>query len=558
MKNKTFYLFLGISLGFLLSFSAVHLLNDEITNEAISKAANIIGLNFTEAERDSMIEGLADNREKYKTLRSFPLKNSVPPALIFNPVPVGNTFNHRQKPVEFSVPDNVPLPDDKSKLAFYPVTKLASLIKDRKISSVELTKFFLERLKRYDDTLHAVVTLTEELALEQARKMDAELANGNYRGPLHGIPYTLKDLLAVKGYKTTWGATPYKNQMINKNATVYKRLKKAGAVLVAKTSLGALAYGDVWFGGKTRNPWNLEQGSSGSSAGPAAVTAAGLAPFSIGTETWGSIVSPSTRTGVTGLRPTFGRVSRYGAMALSWTMDKIGPITHTVEEAAIVFNAIYGPDGQDQSLVDLPFNYDGQISLDTLTIGYVKAAFEEDYPNKENDQRTLKVLRDLGADLVPIELPDIPVYAMTIILNAEAAAAFNQLTLSNQDSLLVRQGENAWPNIFRTSRFIPAVEYILANRVRYKLIQKMYDIMQKVDVYVAPSFGRNLLLTNLTGHPAVVLPNGFDEKGGPTGHSITFIGGLYDEGTLLEVAKVYQQATGFHKKHPGMFTKKLK
>lgn len=384
--------------------------------------------------------------------------------------------------------------------------------------------------------------------------MDTELAKGNYRGPLHGIPYTLKDLLAVKNYKTTWGAAPYKNQYINKNSTVYKRLKEAGAVLIAKTSLGALAMGDVWFGGKTRNPWNLEQGSSGSSAGPAAVTAAGLAPFSIGTETWGSIVSPSTRTGVTGLRPTYGRVSRYGAMALSWSMDKIGPITHTVEDAAIVFNAIYGPDCLDQSLVDLPFNYDSQISLDTLTIGYVKGAFEEDYENSENDQQTLTKLRGFGAHLVPIELPDMPIYAMTIILQSEAAAAFNKLTLSNRDTLLVQQDESAWPNSFRTSRFIPAVEYILANRMRYKLIQKMYDIMQKVDLYVCPTFGgSNLLLTNLTGHPAVVLPNGYDEENGTTGRSITFIGKLYDEGTLLEVANVYQQATGFHKKHPEMF-----
>lgn len=556
MKNKIYFLFLGLTLGFLLSFTAAYLLNSEITSRAITQAANIIGLHFTEAERDSMIEGLTDNREKYKTLRSYPLKNSVPPALVFNPIPVGKTFSHLQKPVEFHIPNNVKIPEDMTELAFYPVTKLASLIKSRKISSVELTKFFLNRVQQYGDTLNAVITITKELALKQARKMDAELANGHYRGLLHGIPFTLKDLLAVKGYKTTWGAAPFKNQTINENATVYKRLKKEGAVLIAKTSMGALAMGDVWFGGKTRNPWNLEQGSSGSSAGPAAVTAAGLAPFSIGTETWGSIISPSTRTGVTGLRPTYGRVSRYGAMALSWSMDKIGPITHTVEDAAIVFNAIYGPDRYDQSLIDLPFNFDSRISLDTLTIGYVKATLEWDYDNKKNDHQTLQKLRDLGAHLIPIELPDMPIYAMTIILDAEAAAAFNKLTLSNRDSLLVRQAEGAWPNSFRSSRFIPAVEYILANRMRYKLIQKMYDVMQKVDLYVCPSFGgSNLLLTNLTGHPAVVVPNGYDEDGGTTGHSITFIGRLYDEGTLLEVASAYQQATGFHKRHPKMFLK---
>lgn len=556
MKNKIFYILIGTSFGFLLSFSAFKLINNEITEQQISSAANIIGLNFTRAERDSMIEGLMDNRESYKTLRSYDLPNSVPPAFVFNPIPVDKTFNHKQIPIIWDIPQNVSLPQDLSTLAFYPIKKLASLIKNRKISCVDLTKIFLTRLKEYGDTLHAVITLTEDLALKQAQKLDAEIANGHYRGPLHGIPYTLKDLMAVKGFKTTWGAAPYKNQIIDENATVYKRLKKAGAVLLAKTSLGALAMGDVWFGGKTRNPWNLEQGSSGSSAGPAAVTSAGLAVFSIGTETWGSIISPSTRTGVTGLRPSYGRVSRHGAMALSWSMDKIGPITHTVEDAAIVFNAIYGPDGLDQSLVDLPFNYDGEISLDTLTIGYLKAAFDDDYRNKENDKKTLEVLRKLGVNLVPIELPDIPIYSMSVILDAEAATAFDKLTRSNRDSLLVRQGDGAWPNSFRTSRFIPAVEYITASRMRYKLIQEMYSMMQKVDLYISPSFGGgNLLLTNLTGHPAVVVPNGFDKDGGLTGHSITFIGRLYDEGTLLEVANVYQQATDFYKQHPAMFTK---
>lgn len=552
MDKRIFYLLLGITIGFILAFKTITLSGSEITKEAISKAAGIIGLEFTEAEKDSMITELENTREDYRTVRSLKLENSISPALLFNPVPVGKSFDKEQRPVEWDIPKNVSLPENRSDLAFYTVAELSSLIKNRKISSVELTRFFLGRLKEYGDTLEAVVTLTEDRALEQAKKLDRELAEGNYRGPLHGIPYGLKDLFAVKGYKTTWGAMPYKSQQINVTATVAKKLEEAGAVLVAKTTLGALAYGDVWFGGKTRNPWNLEQGSSGSSAGSAATTSAGLVPFAIGTETWGSIVSPSNRTGTTGLRPTFGRVSRYGAMALSWSMDKVGPITRSVEDAAIIFNAIYGPDDLDQSVVDLPFNYDSDVDLSELKIGYVKPAFKNDYYNHKRDSLTLVKLRELGADLIPIELPDYPVSPLSYILTAEAAAAFDQLTLSNKDDEMVRQGKNAWPNLFRAARFIPAVEYIQANRARQVLIQKMDSLMQKVDVYACPTYGaNNLLLTNLTGHPSVVLPNGFDDEGEPT--SITFTGDLFDEGTLLAVAKKYQEATRFHEKHPPLF-----
>lgn len=553
MKNKIFYTLFGISLGFVLAFGARSYLQSEITPEDIQHASDLIGLEFTAAEKDSMIEELQNSRESYQTLRNLKLDNSVSPALIFNPIPTGKTFHKTEQPENWNIPKDVALPKDRSELAFYTVKELASLIKQRKISSVELTKFFLDRIKQYGDTLEAIVTVTKELALEQARKMDQELKNGNYRGPLHGIPYGLKDLFAVEGYKTTWGAEPYKNQTIEKTATVAKKLEEAGAVLIAKTTLGALAYGDVWFGGKTKNPWDLEQGSSGSSAGSAAGTSAGLFPFAIGTETWGSIVSPSNRTGVTGLRPTFGRVSRHGAMALSWSMDKVGPITRSVEDAAIVFNAIYGPDGKDQSVIDLPFNYKSDVDISELKIGYVKSAFENDYYNQKRDSLTLAKLRDLGAELIPIELPDYPTNALSFLLTAEGAAAFSQLTLSNRDDQMVRQGKNAWPNLFRAARFIPAVEYIQANRARQVLIQKMESVMQKVDVYVCPTYGAdNLLLTNLTGHPSVVLPNGFTDDGHPT--SITFMGDLFDEGTLLGVAQKYQQATNFHTKHPAMFT----
>jgi Asp-tRNA(Asn)/Glu-tRNA(Gln) amidotransferase A subunit family amidase len=310
----------------------------------------------------------------------------------------------------------------------------------------------------------------------------------------------------------------------------------------------------VWFGGKTRNPWNLEEGSSGSSAGSAAGTSAGLFPFAIGTETWGSIVSPSNRTGTTGLRPTFGRISRHGAMALSWSMDKVGPITRSVKDAAIVFNNLYGPDGKDQTIVDLPFNYKSDIDFSKLKIGYTKSAFNDDYNNRKRDSLTLAKLQELGADLIPIKLPDFPTSSLSFLLTAEGAAAFNQLTLNDKDDEMVRQGKNAWPNLFRAARFIPAVEYIQANRARRLLIQKMDSLIQKVDIYVSPTYGgNNLLLTNLTGHPSVVLPNGFTEKGQPT--SITFIGDLFDEGTLLGIAEKYQQATDFHTRHPQMFSK---
>ncbi|MGB7294545.1 MAG: amidase, partial [Candidatus Aminicenantales bacterium] len=351
-------------------------------------------------------------------------------------------------------------------------------------------------------------------------------------------------------YKTTWGAKPYEDQVIDDNATVIERLEEAGAVLVAKLTLGALAMGDIWFGGKTRNPWNYEQGSSGSSAGPAAATAAGLVGFAIGTETWGSIVSPSTRCGVVGLRPTFGRVSRAGAMALSWSMDKIGPICRSVEDCALVFEAIRGPDGKDLSVVDLPFDWDSELALDSIRIGFLKKAFDEDHKTKKNDDAALEVLRSAGMELVPFELPeDLPVEPLAIILSAEAAAAFDELTRSNRDDLMVRQDRGAWPNAFRQARLIPAVEYIQANRIRTLLMGAMAERMQEIDVYVAPSFGgNNLLLTNLTGHPAVVLPNGFDEKGSPT--SISFIGGPYDEALTLRVALAYEQATDFHTKHP--------
>lgn len=524
---------------------------EPVTPALIAAAEKIIGLQFNQAERDSMLGDLQENLENYEKIRQVPLPNSVPPALAFNPAAVGMTFETHRRPPVWSTPAKSTAPANIEALAYASIGELAELLRTRKVTSTQLTQMYLSRLKKYGPQLECVITVTEELALAQARRADAEIAAGKYRGPLHGIPYGAKDLLAAKGYKTTWGSVPFKDQVIDEDATVIKKLEAAGAVLVAKLTLGELAWGEVWFGGKTRNPWNLEQGSSGSSAGSAAATAAGLVAFAIGTETWGSIVSPSTRCGVTGLRPTYGRVSRAGAMALSWSMDKIGPICRTVEDCALVFNAIYGPDGLDQTLVDLPFNYNPKVDLSKLRMGYLKRAFEKDSTNRVTNEATLAKLRELGAQLIPLELPDLPFEALTMILSAEAAAAFDELTRSGKDDLLVRQIKNAWPNAFRSARFIPAVEYIQANRVRHLVMQAMAEMMKNIDVYVAPSFDDNLLLTNLTGHPSVTLPNGFNGKGSPI--SITFMGNLYGEALTLAVAKAYQDATDFHQKHPPLF-----
>ncbi len=553
IRKELKYFVCGTLAGFVF-FGVLYIIPAEqnnITIENISHAENIIGLSFSEAERDSMIDGLSQYRSSYEAIRAYGLNNSIPPALTFDPLPLGYSFDTNDSGLDLENLSNVQLPDDPDDLAFYSIRELAGLIRTRQITSIQLTEFYLDRLKKFDPVLECVITFTEEHAIQKAREADEEIAAGNYRGPLHGIPYGIKDLFSTRGYKTTWGAVPFKDQMIDYDATVVQKLDEAGAVLVAKLTLGALAWGDVWFGGRTRNPWDITQGSSGSSAGSAAVVAAGLVPFAIGTETWGSIVSPATVNGVTGLRPTYGRVSRYGAMALSWSMDKVGPLTRNAEDAAIVFDAILGPDGRDRTVYDFPFSYNPDINISELRIGYVKKDFEADYPFHSQDSLSLEVLRNLGAELVPIELPDLPVSALSFILSVEAAAAFDELTRSGRDSLMVRQIKNAWPNVFRQARFVPAVEYINANRIRYELIQRMHELMGTVDLYVAPSWqGPNLLLTNLSGHPCVVVPNGFSEQGTPT--SISFTGRLFDEGRILSLAYEFQKATGYHKKHPSM------
>lgn len=542
-RNKIILIITSVSL------LAFFLFSPKITKEQIDGAEKIIGLNFTDAEKDSMLDNLNEQLTNYENIRKIDLPNSIPPAIMFNPIPIGFQINHEQKPIKFSNYSNVKLPLNKDDLAFYSIGELAHLIKTRKITSTELTKFFIERLKKYGPVLHSVITLTEERALAEAKKADEEIAKGIYKGMLHGIPYGVKDLLSTKKYKTTWGSVPFKEQLIDEDATVIKKLHEAGAVLCAKLTMGELAWGDVWFGGMTRNPWDTTKGSSGSSAGSASSVSAGLLPFAIGTETWGSIVSPSTVCGVSGLRPTYGRVSRNGAMALSWSMDKIGVIGRNAEDLAIVFNEIRGLDENDLSLIDAAFNYNPKVNFNKLKIGYLKNDFAKKYPFHDNDSIALNKLKELGAELIPIELPNIATEDLSFILSAEAGAAFDELTRSNKDDLLVRQIKNAWPNVFRSSRFIPAVEYINANRIRFLLIQEMKKLFDKIDLYVSPSWvGNNLLLTNLTGHPCVVVPNGFSKNGTPT--SFTFIGNLFDEAKIVAVAKAFQDATDHHKKHP--------
>ena len=536
-----------------------------VTEEMIRQAEWITGMEFSDQERELMLRGVSQKLDQYAQLREVPLDTEVPPALAFDPAPwAGNAARGSNGVVEISEPAARRRPDSSEDLAFATVTELAALVRTRQVSSVELTRLYLDRLRRYDPVLYCVITYTEELALNQAERADREIAAGRYRGPLHGIPWGAKDNLAVPGYRTTWGAMPYKDQVLSQKATVAARLEEAGAVLVAKLSKGAFN-GDVWFGGQTRNPWNPERGSGGSSAGSAAATAAGLVGFSIGTEESGSIVGVSRRCGVTGLRPTFGRVSLYGTAPGGWSTRKVGPIARSVEDCALVLHAIHGADGLDPSAVDRPFHWPLRRDVRSLRVGYVESLFELDRTEywggefeaaqrewQELDWRTLEVLRELGIELIPIELPNrYPVSAaLGLIMNAETATAFDELTRSGRDDLLVQ------PNAgLLGGQLIPAVEYIRANRIRTLVMEEMERLMSEVDVYVSPTgTGQGTVpLTNLTGHPSVVLPNGYgfqnsSGRGGVAG--ITFMGKLYGETELLALAHAYQQVTDFHLQRP--------
>lgn len=526
---------------------------DRVTIADVQSAEKITSLRFSESKADSMLSDLQERSHTYDQMHRYNLDNGIPFTLAFSPVLPYMKFNEKQQDVTFKLP-LTDLPANKEVLAFYNIKQLASLIKSGKITSTELTKIFIDRLKRFGDTLHCVVSITEDIALKAAVKADEEIKAGHYRGLLHGIPYGLKDLFSVKGTKTTWGAVPYKDQVLENDSYVYTKLKEAGAVLVAKLTTGALAMDDYWFGGRTRNPWNINTGSSGSSAGPASATVAGLVPFAIGTETYGSIISPSTVCGATGLRPTFGSISRYGAMALAWSLDKVGPICRSAEDAAIVFYYLHGTDGMDASAVAMPFNYKEKVDISKLKIGYATNYFVKG-DTLGNETEFLNVLKSAGANLQATNFPDSLVYPFDIIglvIGSESSAAFDAFTRMGLDDQMERQGKGEWPNYFRSSRFIPAAEYINANRHRYLLMQKINAFMEKFDVVICPTWGgHQAAITNLTGHPALTIPTGFNKKNLPTG--ITLIGNLYDEATLLEVAKIYQDATLWNKMHPILF-----
>ena len=531
--------------------------SQRLARRDVVSTQKLIGLQFSKSEIDTMLSYLQDNRKGYDSMRKYKLSNDVAPAVLFSPKPNSFEWKKRDRQCEWQVKP-IELPDNTHEIAFLPVTELAYLIQQKKITSTALTRIYLDRLKQFGDTLKTVVTITESLALQQAAQADEEIAQGKYRGLLHGIPYGIKDLFAVPGYKTTWGAEPYQQQVINAKAEVVQRLEDAGAVLVAKLTTGALARGDVWFGGKTKNPWDLKQGASGSSAGSASATAAGLVPFAIGTETLGSVLSPSARCGITGLRPSFGSISRDGCMTLSWSMDKVGVIARSAQDCALVFHAIKGSNGKklsDQAL-DYEFGFKPRPNLTGLKIGYFKKMFDKDTTvTRKIDSVALQVLRQLGAQLVEVEMPDsIPFDAFDIILRAEAGSFFDELVRSHQDRLMSEQDKGSRANSLRQARFISAVEYLQANRFRKVLIEKFNQIVSGFDVLIAPANGRNIsLATNLTGHPAMAIPNGFDKKGRPT--SITFIGNLYDEAPLLEAAFLFQQNTEWNERHPKFFLK---
>lgn len=569
----------------------------KITVEMISDAAAIADVPIPVEDREMMLRNLQNATKNYEQIYALHMPNGVQPAMIFDPLTSTNMhFEQAKRPLQMSAAPAIAarhVPKDLEEIAFATVRELAEMIRTKKVSSTALTQVYLARLKRYDPLLHFVITLTEDRALTQAKEADRDIAAGKYRGPLHGIPWGAKDLLAVKGYPTTWGAEPYKDQTIDEDATVVKRLDSAGAVLLAKLTLGALANGDHWFGGITRNPWNPDQGSSGSSAGPSSATAAGCVGFAIGSETLGSISSPSTRCGVTGLRPTFGHVPRTGAMALSWSQDKLGPICRAVEDCALALDAIYGPDGEDRSVQPAAFSWDARQDWRKFRVGFLESEFKFDraaleervknfrgvtdaekqqiitsaeYDQKFNDA-ALQKLRDMGVKMTPIELPKLPYQPMVTILDVEAAAAFDELTRTGRDKLLGDQTPGGWANTFRVARFVPAVEYVQANRAKFLAMQAVAKAFEGYDVIVAPTNGEQLTVTNLTGHPALILPNGFrgddappavkgkdgmvGNYGGPgTPVSLTFLGPLYGEEKMLAFGRAYQDATKFHLLHP--------
>jgi Asp-tRNA(Asn)/Glu-tRNA(Gln) amidotransferase A subunit family amidase len=528
-----------------------------ITKGMLREAACVAGLNFTDQQLDAMLDGVNKNLPRLADLRKVHLDNSVAPPLYFNPMVAGTKIDRTRRPFRRSTPPRVTRPQNLEDVAFWPVTHLSELVRTKQVTSVELTEMYLARLKKYNPKLLCAVTITEDLALRQARDADSEIVANRYRGPLHGIPWGIKDLASVKGYPTTWGAAPFKNRTIDTDATAVSRLNDAGAVLIAKLATGELALDDIWFAGQTKNPWDLSMGSQGSSAGPGSATSAGLVGFSIGTETGGSIVAPSAICGVTGFRPTFGRVSRHGLMTLSWSLDKTGPMCRSVEDCALVLAAIQGPDNHDLAVQDVPFNWDANLDVHKLRVGYLKSAFSDTHQTPQvdaNDAAALDKFRRLGFKLIEVELPEHANVDFLAIMWSEANAALRD-PIETQPTDLVRQDRVISQN---AQRLLPAADYLNANRIRTLLMQEMARAMSKVDVYLVPFdyadytpnpvATLNSAVTNLTGHPCVTIPHGFDEKGHPT--SLSFIGSLFADAEMLALAMAYQNATDWHLRHP--------
>ena len=549
--------------------------DERITERTLAEAEKLFGLQFSEAERQQIlggpIEEAADGffAEQVKSLnkrRDQNMPNSLAPAMKFDPRLPGVSYPNQANSVALFAEEIAPIPTDAESIAFASVKQQARWMTTGQISSRELTEIYLARIEQYGGLLECFVTVTPELARAQADQADRERATGQVRGPLHGIPYGVKDLLDTEDILTTWGATTYKDRVANSDGAVVRILRDAGAVLLGKTTLGALAWGDVWFGGETRNPWNPKEGASGSSAGSGSATAAGLCSFGIGTETLGSIVSPADRNGLAGLRPTFGRVSRAGAMALCWSLDKIGPLCRYVEDTAMVLGVLNGFDVNDASSIDMGFAYDGRQPISDLTVGYDPDWFTgEDV--KSTDHAALEAIASIGVTLQEISLPDLPVDEIMAPLSAESAAAFEELTLSNRDDELRRQIDNAWPNSFRQARYFSAVDYVQADRLRRSVMQQTQEFFSQVDVIIGPSFGTPMLsLTNFTGQPCLAMRAGFEEitprslfnhpenDTDETLHriprSISLWSNLYQEGKLLQVGRALEVELGIADERP--------
>ncbi|MBW3468646.1 amidase [Arthrospiribacter ruber] len=539
----------GFCLGFLVAQSG-----NTFKRADVRAALRLIQVEFNRDEIDTMMDYLRGNLKGYEKMREFPLENHIDPAMAFDPFPVDYIFPTQTSVLDWKLPVQVNLPENQEDIAYLSIPELAYLIKNKKISSRQLTEIYLDRIKKYDPQLLSFITLTEELALAQADQADEDIASGKYRGILHGIPYGVKDLASVPGYPTTWGAAPYKNQVIDQKASIIQKLEDQGAILLGKLVTGSLARGDVWFGGQTKNPWDLSQGATGSSAGSGSAVSAGLAAFAIGTETLGSIISPSTRTGVTGLRPTYGTVSRHGFMVLSWSMDKVGPICRSVEDCAIVYDHIRGQDRKDRSSKPSSFEYNLHPDIQKLKIAQLKFNSSSLNPTQEAAYlKTLDEFKALNLEIQPIELPtDYPFEAFDIILRAESGAFFDALVREGGHRDLVEQDESSRANSLRQSRLIPAVEYLQANRYRRKLIDEIHALFKEYDVILSSTYGgRQMLITNLTGHPALSIPNGFDDQGRPT--SITLIGNYFEEAKILHLANAYQKQFDYHKKRPSAY-----